>query len=574
VQMGITVGEILESEVFKSSRVLGGREGLDKVVHRITVSELPDNLDWFQGGELVCSTAYHLKDDQGALDGWIDGLVERNVSALAIKPERFLGSLSPQMVERADRYGFPLIRVPFDVTWSVVIDGVMNLIVERQLAVLRRSQEVYSRLTQLALNSQGLANIVKAVAELVENPVILEDCCLNLLASSCDGRREDQFFDHRLSAPYVRQLIRTPFMTTTLFTRQKSVLRNIMETPAGPVEQLILPVIAGQEVFGFLTVLLANKKEREQDLVTMEHGSNIIALELLKERTTLEAVGRTRADLLHYVLESEHVTEEELKRKAALLGINVTKPTCVIIINFEMPRLPASGPAVEHDVHDLTVGGIPHWVLAWVEQMIQGSNSSVRVIGRDRDMVAFFSPSGTTSGGDFIREARALGDTIARGLREKHPGIGVFIGIGRPYASPRQIQRSYREARTVVAMRSFLGDGTEQVMTFPEIGVYRFLSVIKDAEELEAFWQDLIGKLVEYDRRHGAKLLETLETFLRSNENQAEAARRLFVHVNSLNYRLQRIGELLEADLRNAETRLLLHLAIMIYKSSAQRDSY
>jgi purine catabolism regulator len=442
----------------------------------------------------------------------------------------------------------------------------MNLIVERQLEQLRRSQEVYSRLTQLALNSQGLANIVKAIAELVENPVILEDCCLNLLALSWPGIQEvasgHPLLQHRLSAACIQRLQRTAFISTTLFNRQKSVLREVLATPAGPVEQVIWPVIAGQEVFGFLTVLLANKQDKEQDMATLEHGSNIIALELLKERTTMEAVGRTQADLLHYVLESEHVSEEELKRKAALLGINVNKPTCVMVIHCEMPRLPV--PAAEHIV---TVGGIPHWVAAWVEQVVQGSNPSARVIGRDRDIVAFLNPADPGSGQNFIREAKLVGQTIARGLMEKHPGIGVFIGIGRPYTSPRQIQRSYREARTVVDRGSFLGEGTERVVTFPEIGIYRFLSVIKDSEELEAFWQDLIGTLVAYDRRHGAKLVETLETFLRNNENQAETARRLFVHVNSLNYRLQRIGELLGVDLRDAETRLLLHLAIMIYKS-------
>jgi len=576
VQIGITVGELLENEVFKSSRILGGRDGLNKLVDSITVAELPDSLDWFQGGELVCSTAYILKGDQDALYRWIDGMVERKVSALAIKPERFLGSLPQQVIEKADRYGFPIIAVPLDVTWPSVIDGVMNLVMEHKLAALHSSEEAYSRLTQLALDSQGMVNIVNAIGELVKNPVILEDCCLNVLAYYIPGDDKDNdgrlTLDYRLSTVYTQQLLKTPFVTNTLFGHQKTALRDILVTPAGSVEQVISPLIAGQDVFGFLTVLLKDKKGDDQDLVTLKHGSDVIALEFLKEKAALEAVGRSQVDLLNYVLDCEHISEEELKRKAALLGINVTQPTCVMIIDFKMPKLPRIvGQAEGEGGGESLMPVIPHWLVALVVQMIQATDPSSRVFRHGGEIVAFFTPSGSHSGQNLVQKARTLGDSIVHGLAEIHPRIDVFIGIGRPYTEPRQIQRSYQEARTVVAIRPFLEKGMGQVLTFPEIGIYRFFSVINNHDELDNFQQDVIGKLVEYDRRHGTNLLTTLETFLCCNENQAETARRLFVHVNSLNYRLQRIEELLDADLHNAETRVLLYLAIVLHKSDTKR---
>jgi purine catabolism regulator len=576
MQIGITVGELLENKVFNNSQILGGRDGLDKLVDSITVAELPDSLDWFQGGELVCSTAYILKGDQDALCRWIDGMVERKVSALAIKPERFLGSLPQQVIDKADRYGFPIIAVPLDVTWPSVINGVMNLVMEHKLTALHSSEDVYSHLTQLALDSQGMVNMVNAIGKLVKYPVILEDCCLNVLAYYIPGddkANDDRLtLDYRLSTAYTQQLLRTPFVTNTLFSHQKTTLRDILVTPAGSVEQIILPLIAGQDVFGFLTVLLKDKKVGDQDLVTLKHGSDVIALEFLKEKTALEAVGRSHVDLLNHVLDCEHISEEELKRKAALLGINVTQPTCVMIIDFKMSKLPRIvGQAECEDEGESPMPVIPYWLVPWVVQMIQTTDTSSRVFRYDGKIVAFFTPSGNHSGRNLVQKAKILGDNIVQGLAGIHPNIDVFIGIGRPYTEPRKIQQSYQEARTVVSIRPFLEESMGRVVTFSEIGIYRFLSVINNPDELDNFQQDIIGKLVEYDQRHGTNLFTTLETYFCCNENQADTARRLFVHVNSLNYRLQRIEEILEVDLHNAETRVLLYLAIVLHKSEKKR---
>ena len=76
------------------------------------------------------------------------------------------------------------------------------------------------------------------------------------------------------------------------------------------------------------------------------------------------------------------------------------------------------------------------------------------------------------------------------------------------------------------------------------------------------FCQYVLGTLVAYDRAHNADLLHTLRTYFRCNGNAIEAARTLFLHRNSLQYRLDRIEEVLECDLRDPHTRLALNLAV------------
>ena len=76
------------------------------------------------------------------------------------------------------------------------------------------------------------------------------------------------------------------------------------------------------------------------------------------------------------------------------------------------------------------------------------------------------------------------------------------------------------------------------------------------------FCQYVLGTLVAYDREHNADLLHTLRVYFRCNGNTIEAARQLFLHRNSLQYRLERIEGLLQCDLKDPQTRLALNLAV------------
>jgi PucR family transcriptional regulator, purine catabolism regulatory protein len=80
--------------------------------------------------------------------------------------------------------------------------------------------------------------------------------------------------------------------------------------------------------------------------------------------------------------------------------------------------------------------------------------------------------------------------------------------------------------------------------------------------ELDAFCEDVLGPLLAYDRAHASALLETLGVYLRANENLRRTAERLFVHVNTVNYRLRRIEAITGLDLADSRQRLIAEVAL------------
>ena len=103
---------------------------------------------------------------------------------------------------------------------------------------------------------------------------------------------------------------------------------------------------------------------------------------------------------------------------------------------------------------------------------------------------------------------------------------------------------------------------------YEQMGLYRLLAELRGRDELGRFCNECLGELVRYDIGHNTELVHTLETFFDQNANASQAARALYVHRNTLNYRLQRIVEITGLDLNDAEARLTLQLALKIHHLS------
>lgn len=76
------------------------------------------------------------------------------------------------------------------------------------------------------------------------------------------------------------------------------------------------------------------------------------------------------------------------------------------------------------------------------------------------------------------------------------------------------------------------------------------------------FCHPAVEKIRDYDAKHDSHLLETLKEYLTYPDTPGQAAQNLFIHKNTLFYRMAKIKELFSLNLSNGEERLLLHLSL------------
>ena len=139
----------------------------------------------------------------------------------------------------------------------------------------------------------------------------------------------------------------------------------------------------------------------------------------------------------------------------------------------------------------------------------------------------------------------------------------VKIGISLPFTDISELKAHYDEARDALDLGLVI-DPDLSIYTFEDYGLYVMLRTVESSESLIRYLHPALPKLSEYDRENGSDLELTLYTYLKCACNTTETADRLFLHRNSVIYRLRRIEELCGIDLDDTDLRFRLRLSFAI----------
>lgn len=153
-------------------------------------------------------------------------------------------------------------------------------------------------------------------------------------------------------------------------------------------------------------------------------------------------------------------------------------------------------------------------------------------------------------------------EKLQRDFKEE-TGMTVSIGIGNSYHYISEFCRSADEARKAVEIIHV--EGAEGVCRcYDDIGLYYLISQIEDKKLLEQYYRKLLGPLIDADTYSDSSLCGTLESYLAHNGNANETAKDLFIHRNTMRYRLEKIAGLLHRDLADMDDCTELNLAFHI----------
>lgn len=144
------------------------------------------------------------------------------------------------------------------------------------------------------------------------------------------------------------------------------------------------------------------------------------------------------------------------------------------------------------------------------------------------------------------------------------------IGSGVYIKEVTEIAESYQQASYVL---DFL-EATERkniIYYYKQLGIMRLLWKINQ-EELKEFTTEYLAKLIEYDKGNSTEWLDTLGVYLEEGGSIQQAAKRLFIHPNTMSYRVKRIKEILGIDLQDQEVQLNLLAAYKICKYILEDD--
>ena len=260
---------------------------------------------------------------------------------------------------------------------------------------------------------------------------------------------------------------------------------------------------------------------------------------------------KLRADLLDELIAGTGDPVEQAGRLRAH-HIDADRPLRVLLIEAERPpdSRPSRGIKAEEQAEEARAE-----LQEVIETALADRGYPTLALSRGDAIIVLLQPGRS---GD--EQLRSTGLLIRTSIEERAPWARVGGGLSDAFTGVEAVARACTQARE--ATRLARGSGLRTIALFNELGPSIRALENQSREQLELFYASTIGALQEHDDAHHDELVRSLTTFLEEQRSVNRAAKRLFVHQNTMRYRLKKIESLLGIRLGDTETLVDLFLGL------------
>lgn len=540
-------------------RLLGGEDELDRTVRGVMTTDLRDPSRYLSGGELVLTGLAWRRDAEDS-DAFVRILVQAGVAALAAG-EAELGNVPDDLVLACARNRLPLFAVHESVAFATITEHVVRQVSGERAGDLAAVVDRHRRMmtsgpagggpdvvldllgSDLDLRAWVLSPTGRLIAgSKTTGPALPADICAKLAAEHLAAARTGRRGPHRLalgSTTYslfpVRSSGRAPQGSRDVRETVLSDWLLAVEADAGDWPEERLDLLQG------VTQLISVERDRRD-------AARTVRRRLAQEVLELVQTGAAPAEI---------AARLRVAAPVLLPGLGAAPHWQVVVARVEWDGADIEGGAVAQSLLEEIL----------VDPLSTGPEHSDRIaVAHTGDEAIALVPLPAVSTEHDGSEAGILADVLLESVRDPlAAGLDddgrVTLGVSAAVHSAEGLRGALEEARharRVAAARP----GRVCAAGHQELASHVLLLPFVPDDVRRAFTARLLDPLRDYDRRHRAELIPTLEAFLDCDGSWTRCATRLHLHVNTLRYRVGRIEQLTSRDLSRLEDKLDFFLAL------------
>ncbi len=543
-------------------RLLTDVAGADRVITHVFTTDLPDPSRYLTPGDLVLTGMIWCREP-GDADLFVRTLV--NAGAWTLGAGEALGEVPPELIEACKRHGVTLLAVPAETSFAAITEEVARRLNGDRASAMTRVLGRRRLLLSAVAEGAGLDAMFRLMGREIGTGSWLLTGLGRVLGGT--GTALPEPLAGRLAAEYLK-IDRLP--ATVRMTGQHGT--------AGRDGKYSLFGVGGEpRITSWFLACAGN----EQDWAPEPRESVAeLAADAALERARLDAGragDRRLAEAIVTLLGSETGEGGALGEIASVMraaGLSPDGSYLVAAMCAEADRM--AGPNADRWRTDLAE-----------ELVIPHAEGAVAAPHGDQTVVLIPLPAQAAGGPDPEAAAGPAPDpagpaavpgaarALAAWLRGRQPvvesdraRIRLTIGISAPAAGVAALAGALHEAESARRLAELRASGPApaavSVVTSDEVASHELLMASVPGAVLRSFRERLLGPLLAYDERHRAELLSTLREFLACSGSWNACAARMYVHVNTVRYRIRRIEELTGRDLSSLDDQVDFFLAMRI----------
>lgn len=389
------------------------------------------------------------------------------------------------------------------------------------------------------LSFENLEEFAEAISQELQCPITIEDANHRLLAYSehdekTDPARIATIIRRRVPESVINQLWKEGAIPALLSTTEPIRVKSIGEV--GLDNRVAISIWKQKEVVGFIWAVDNENEFDEKKMFILKKAAEAATNELqqlqVRYRKKEDRVQEFLWQLLTGHLKDTSEISEHFKK------LKMIPSSSFVILVFQMPQ---------------KISRKEEQQISYLLQTNQQLKTMLYTFDGNQ-LIMLGTPPKTEE--PYMAMDHFI-QTFTSNLHDRYQISNVHPGVSSIYHDYRKIKKAYQEALTVLSTKEKFPYCS---VYYPKLGIYQLFDTIREKHQKDGYENQSLIKLQDYDQKHHSNLVETLEVFLDHDSNMAETAKALMVHPNTLTYRLKRISEIGEIDLKDPSQKMMLFI--------------
>ncbi|TLS36847.1 PucR family transcriptional regulator [Pseudalkalibacillus caeni] len=403
--------------------------------------------------------------------------------------------------------------------------------------------------TERIFQVENINTATDLISSFLNKAVIIENKNFELLAYSS---AEDEEFDQTQQKTILSK--KCPIFIIDRL-KKEGIVQQLERKPdpirIAPIEELgfyqriVISARHRGKTMGYIWVQESNNILLEGELKFLQDISPHIGKLIYKYYSKAKEKEGKKEQLLWKVLHHEYLSENQILREAAIENLSLPNKFAVLVVSLTTPG--------DNVLVDKVAKIFDSFSKRDRLLILKTEYQTVTIIRKDRRNES--TPT---------EVARNLIDHIQGNLTEQEY-IPLIIGVGKEYAQLINMRKSFLEALEVIETANFAGEKFNRIpFEFSKLGIYRYLASIYEKNNAEEYVNGQLLELLKKDEESQTEFLKTLELYIANNGKAKKTAEQLYIHPNTLNYRLKQIVEITNIDFEDFNMKSHLYAELLL----------
>ncbi|EOT26325.1 PucR family transcriptional regulator [Enterococcus saccharolyticus] len=508
-------------------------------IESVEITETPDIAHYIPEKTFILTTAMIYKENQQELLTLIDSLKEKQAAGLGIKVGRFIEAIDPAVIAYANQKKLPIVQIPSTIPLGSLLHQLLNFLRYTKTEQLSYALDIQKQFSDMLVNDVSYERFIDSFGELVNAPVILLNPYKKILACS-------KHFTKITTSPdyYVKQLSQE----NIVLTQKKATSLLIEDSKNKKLQVAYYPVEINSYFPHYLVILNPEQIPYPVSDFAIDQAKLVLSFMLYKNQKIQESLEHLKTDFLTRMIEYQQSSSTK-ERDWLDLGTNygLIKARHYRIVYIACHSNDSEKIRYKEEESQLT--------FQWLQEALDP---------RIKDM-SLFKIKNTNHFALLIQHKLDDVETILLAIAnefKKIVGIQLVFGIGNIYDNIQQVAKSFIEAQNAYNEMLLATIDFEKPLTYYQPRGMRNLFEKINMTDIHYFCESTLKELAYPSEDSFIELRKTLKCYLDFQCEIAQTAKALFVHRNTVKYRIERCSQLLGKDIHDSVTSLDIRLAL------------